>query len=110
MTSPKWSTQISLGNVLTIVFAVLTAGAVWGAAQQDIISVRLQQDRVEARVEQLYQALQQASRDHAAAIAAQDARLRHTEATAARETARLDAILQGITRIEGRLDRMEERP
>ena len=72
---PNLDNRISLGNLLTMLTAVVAVAAAWGMAQA-------QAKGMEARV-----------LAHDAKLTALDTRLRTLETSAARDAARLDAIL-----------------
>lgn len=99
---PGIDNRISTGNLLTILAAFASAGIAWGAAQGEIKALNSRIALIEAQVE--------TSRgERVAAIAAQESRLRTVETVAARDGARLDTIIQSLTRIEARLERAEGR-
>ena len=107
MTSPSFDPKISVGNILVLLAMLVSTGVAWGAARMEISAIRDQQAAQAARLADLYQRLEQSARDRAVSLGAHDARIRNLESTGARQDARLDAILQVVTRIEARIDRME---
>lgn len=99
---PGIENRISTGNLLTILAAFASAGIAWGAAQGEIKALNSRIGQIEAQV-------QSSRTERVAAIAAQENRLRTVETVAARDGARLDTIIQSLSRIEARLERAEGR-
>lgn len=99
---PQIDPRVSLGNVLTVVAFLVSTGVLWGATQAEIKALH---DRAEAQAK----TLQEGRIERTQALAGHEGRIRALEAGAARDGARLDAILQALTRIEARLDRTEVR-
>lgn len=102
MNAPIMDNRISLGNLLTVFVALISVATAWGFNTQRIIAL---EDRVRAVAERTEVIAQAAD----AARNAQDARLRPLEVSNARLETRLDTILQGVARIEARLERAESR-
>ena len=99
---PGMENRISTGNVLTIIAAFISAGIAWGAAQGEIKALNSRIAQIEAQADI-------ARNERINAISAQESRLRSVETVAARDGARLDTIIQSLSRIEARLERAEGR-
>lgn len=89
MTKPNFDGRISLGNVITIVSMIVGATFFWAETSGRIDAVEKNQDMQSS---ELYE---------------QRARLRAVEAMAQRQDATNGLILQSLTEIKGRLERIE---
>ncbi|MBB4207293.1 hypothetical protein [Roseinatronobacter bogoriensis] len=99
---PGIDNRISTGNLLTILAAFASAGIAWGAAQSEIKALN-------SRIGQIESQLETSRSERLSALASQESRLRSVETVAARDGARLDTIIQALSRIEARLERAEGR-
>lgn len=105
MSAPKIDNTITTGNMLSICTILVAAGVAWGVVNSDVAALRRSLDQQATRTEQVAAAVDRAAAERTAQLSAQEARVRTLEAVAARDGARLDAILQSLARIEARLDR-----
>ena len=89
MTKPNFDGRISLGNVITIVSMIVGATFFWAEASGRISAVEKGQEA------------------QSSAIIEQRTRLRAVETMAQRQDATNVLILQSLTEIKGRLERIE---
>jgi hypothetical protein len=94
-TKPTFTSQISLGNWITLIVLACSLAVGWGA-------MKAQQEAVEAT-------LTKVETQHAAHRNAVLTRLRILENEDARSQERYSALLQLLNRIDGRLERIERK-
>lgn len=91
MAGPRFNTDISLGNILSILSVVFAAGGAYVSVDKRLETLEIRQQQYERTAE------------------ARESRIRQVETNAARADERVSLILQSLARIEARLERELER-
>jgi predicted trehalose synthase len=99
---PVFTTSISFGNVLSIVFMICGLAFGYGALNS-------QSDQSTQQIAEIRTQIDRALVGNAAQVDALGVRVRALELSSARDDERFSNILQFMTRIDTRLERIEQR-
>jgi len=107
MTAPKYTSQVSLGNYITIVIFIVGLAIAWGEKNSDIKTLEDGSNKLKSRIEEIASAntekIEEVARTNAKDVKDAEVHIHQLQISHERIVERLEGIKTSIDRIEKKM-------